>query len=187
MPRKKFLKAHVFWIASLFFLSGCAGTIPSEALQWSPETVKFRQLQTRKFETLDEAKLLQAAAGVLQDLGFNIDESETRLGVLVASKKRDAKEAGQIVGSALLFLVTCFGALYCAPMPVDETQKIRASIVTRPTDDQGQNTALRVTFQRVVWNTENEVSKTEPLDEPEAYQEFFNKLSKSIFLEAHEI
>ena len=185
--QKRKFKIFVPYAAFLLMFSGCATTIPPEALQWTPENLKYRQLQTRKFETLEEAKLLQASAGVLQDLGFNIDESEIHLGVLVASKDRDAMEAGQVIGSAILFLVTCLGILYCAPAPVDETQKMRASIVTRPLSDGSQNTSLRVTFQRIVWNTNKEISKTEPLNDPKAYQEFFNKLSKAVFLEAHEI
>ena len=70
-------------------------------------------------------ELLSAAAGVLQDLGFNIDESETKLGVIVASKDRSAVTATQVAGAVAM-------ALLGAYMPVDKTQKIRVSLVTRP-------------------------------------------------------
>lgn len=124
MFQKRKFTFHAYWIVVIFILSGCGTTIPPEALQWSPESIKLRQLQTRKFETINEAKLLQASAGVLQDLGFNIDESETRLGVLVASKERDATETGQVIGSAFLFLLTCAGVFYCVPSAVDDVQKL---------------------------------------------------------------
>lgn len=161
-------------------LSGCATTkIPKDALQLHPDSLKLRQLQTRSFETNDEAKLIAAASGVIQDLGFSLDESEVGLGVLVASKERDATEAGQVVGSIAMAI------LFGARTPVDKVQKIRISVVTAPLDE--NRTRLRATFQRIVWNDQGQVSKTESLEDEALYAEFFEKLSKSVFLEANEI
>ena len=162
-------------------LAGCEQTIPKEALQLTEKSLDQRQTQTRRFDTADEAELLSASAAVLQDLGFNLDESETRLGLVVASKERDATEAGQVIGAILL------AALTGVPMPIDKVQKIRASLVTRPFDESGEGTAVRITFQRIVWNSNRQISKTEALTDPEFYQRFFEKLSKAVFLEAHEI
>ena len=162
-------------------LVACQQTIPKEALQLTQESLEQRQAQTRRFETAEEATLLSASAAVLQDLGFNLDESETNLGVIVASKERDATEAGQIVGA--IFIAVLFGAV----VPIDKEQKIRASLVTRPHGDSDESTLVRITFQRIVWNDRGVISKTEGLSDPKLYQEFFEKLSKSVFLEAHEI
>ncbi len=162
-------------------LAGCEQTIPKEALQLTEKSLDQRQAQTRRFDTADEAELLSASAAVLQDLGFNLDESETRLGLVVASKERDATEAGQVIGAILL------AALTGVPMPIDKVQKIRASLVTRPFDESGEGTAVRITFQRIVLNSNRQISKTEALTDPELYQRFFEKLSKAVFLEAHEI
>ena len=46
---------------------------------------------------------------------------------------------------------------------------------------------VRVTFQRLVWNDQGVLYKLERLDTPELYTEFYEKLSKSLFLEAQEI
>jgi len=46
---------------------------------------------------------------------------------------------------------------------------------------------VRVTFQRIVWDEQGRVSRSESLEDPELYQEFFFKLSKAVFLEAHGI
>jgi hypothetical protein len=162
-------------------LCGCQPGIPKEALQLSQESLQRRQLQTRFFDTRDEGTILSASAGVLQDLGFNLDESETDLGVIVASKDRDATEAGQVVGAVLM------GVLVGAVPPVDKTQKIRVSLVTRPVGEPPSRTAVRITFQRLVWNTNNQLSKIEPLDDPLIYRDFYDKLSKSVFLEAQGI
>ena len=171
MIRQLFSTCLIFFVA--ISLVACSQTIPEEALQLTKESFELRQLQTRSFETSNEKKLLTAGAGVLQDLGYNIDESETGLGVIVGSKDRDATEAGQIVLSVF------FGG------PIDKNQKIRASLVTHPA---GKKTIkLRVTFQRIVWNTEGQVSKTQSIEDPKIYQKFFDKLSKAVFLEAHKI
>ena len=114
-------------------------------------------------------------------MGFNIDESETKLGVISSSKTRSAKNAGQI--TAAVFVALLGGGA----MPIDKEQKMRAAVVTRPVGEHGEYTAVRVTFQRVVWNTQGQVTTSESLIDPKIYQEFFDKLSKSIFLEAQEI
>ncbi len=165
---------------ALLFVAGCQSATPTEALRLAPDSLERRQTQTRVFETTDEVELLSASAALLQDLGFNLDESEVELGVIVASKERDAKEAGQIAGAIVL------AVLLGVNMPWDDDQKIRASVVTRKLEERN-GYAVRLTMQRIVWNTRRQVSKAEPLDEPEMYREFFDKLSKSVFLEAQEL
>ncbi len=172
-------------LIALCLLCGCAPRIPKEALELSPESLKNRQLQTRRFDT-DEKTLLSASAAVLQDIGFTIDESETELGTIVCSKRSDATSAGQIVAAILV------AALTGAVMPIDKEQFVRASLVTNPThvedtDKTKSRTAVRVTFQRIVTNTQGQVTRRECVNDPEVYREFFEKLSKSLFLEAHEI
>ncbi len=173
-------KTNIILVFALFpFLVACNQTIPKAALELRQESLELRYLQTRVFDTSSEKKLLTAGAGVLQDLGFNIDESETKLGVIVASKDRDAKEAGQVAGA--VFMAIMFGVVPA----IDQNQKIRASIVTYPSGK--KTTDLRVTFQRIVWNTQGQVSKTQSIEDSEVYREFFEKLSKAVFLEANDI
>lgn len=166
-------------LAVLIGLTACAQTIPQSALMLSPQSLKERQIQTRKFQTKNERILLSAGAQVLQDMGFTLEESEMPLGVIVASKDASAKNGGQIAGAVMMALV--FGVA----TPIDDKQKIRVSLVTQPT--KGGMTSLRVTFQRVVWNTQGQVARTEFVGDEKIYQDFFSKLSKSVFLEAHEI
>ncbi|MEE8144343.1 MAG: hypothetical protein V3S23_08085 [Kiloniellales bacterium] len=175
---RRLSKLIVIGLAALM-VAGCEASIPKEALQLTPDSLARRQVQTRVFETTNEAELLAASAHLLQDLGFNLDESEVELGVVVASKDRDATEAGQVAASLLL-------ALLGVAMPWDDEQKIRASIITRELKERN-GYAVRLTMQRIVWNTQNQISKTEPLDDPKMYQEFFAKLSKAVFLEAQEL
>ena len=72
--------------------------------------------------------------------------------------------------------------------PVDDYQKLWASIVIRPTSEDDDKTHyVRVTFQRIVWDTEGEIDRMQSLSEPEMYQKFFDLLSKSVFLEGQKI
>jgi len=188
------MKKRAFLVcACTLLICACGPSIPKDALQLSPESLQNRQLQTRRFETSNNSTMLSAAAAVLQDLGFTMDESEFTLGILVASKRRDATSAGQIVGSILVAL------LGGGSQPVDRDQLIRVSMVMReiapssdpqssgqPPQSSGQST-VRVTFQRIVTNTANRVTRAEQINDPDLYKEFFEKLSQSVFLEAHEI
>ena len=51
----------------------------------------------------------------------------------------------------------------------------------------GGDSVVRVTFQRLIFNTEGRVTTAEQIHSPEIYKVFFEKLSKAVFLEAHEI
>lgn len=153
----------------------------NSVLKLEPDSMEQRRLQTRKYDDITEEKVMSASLQVLQDLGFNIDSSEAKLGVIQGSKDRDATEAGQVVGSII------FAIIFGAALPIDKSQKMLASIVVSPAASQDKANLVRVTFSRLVWNTANTLSKAERLNAPEIYQEFFEKLSKSLFLEAQQI
>jgi hypothetical protein len=163
------------------FLTGCQSGIPKDALTLTPEILAQRQIQTKKYETTEESRILAASAALLQDMGFNIDESETKLGLISSSKMRDATSAAQVAGAVVLAVLTGVS------QSVDKEQKMRAAIVTRPVGEGEKYITVRVIFQRTVWNTRGQVTTSESLTDPEIYQEFFDKLSKSIFLEAQEL
>ena len=197
---------NVFFVATLL-LSACV-KIPKDALQLQPESLANRQLQTRRFDTTNYETMLGASAAVFQDLGFSLDETEYKLGVLVGSKRRDATNAGQVVGAVLLAIFSG------VPQSYDTEQTIRASLVMREIDtgksepekpdinvgskgkskepekpagrEEGIST-VRVTFQRVIHNNYGQVTKLEQINDPLVYQDFFDKLAQAVFLEAHEI
>lgn len=155
------------------------------ALTLASDSLAQRQAQSRQFETSDESAVLAACSAVLQDLGFTLEESSVATGLLVASKDRDAIEAGQVTGQiAMAALLTA--ALGVPVDPVwDRDQKIRVSIVTRALSEEA--VLVRATFQRAVRNTQNRLSRVETIDDPLIYREFFERLSQAVFLEAHEL
>jgi hypothetical protein len=168
-------------LLELMFVVGCQATLPERGFQLSESALQQRQLQTRRFDDIDEVTLLAASAGVLQDLGFNLDESETELGLVVASKRRGVNQTTMASIARLLDIIADI------EISLDKKQRIRASLVSWPVANLENSHFVRVTFQRIVWNTENEISRREALTEPALYQRFFDQLSKSVFLEAHSI
>jgi len=172
------IKAIFIVLIICLTLFGC-NTIPKDAFQLSEASLKIRQLQSRKFDTKNEVAILAAGVGVLQDMGYSIETSEKKLGLITASKMSDATNATQ-VGLAI------FVALGGGSMPTDKEQKIRVTFVTHGSENEDSFLA-RVTFQRTVWNTKGQITRAEALADPELYEGFFEKLSKSIFLEAHKI
>jgi hypothetical protein len=154
-------------------------------LELAPEDLVQRPLQSRQFDT-DEQTLLAASTALLQDLGFMIEDSEPAYGLIACSKHRDASRTEQMIGAFALAMLT--GVV----PPVDRDQWIRASVVTQPVavdaaDPAKCRTVVRVSFQRIVRNQRGLVSRQEGLVEPQMYRDFFEKLSRSLFLEAHEL
>jgi hypothetical protein len=175
MPRRNPL---VFVLIGSLLIGGCASGVPKDALALSAESLQRRGLQTRKFDTIDEAKLLSAAVGLIQDLGFTIEGTQAKLGLVTGSKQRDATDGGQVAAAVAIAI------LLGVSTSVDEDQTIRVSIVTRSS---GQQTSLRVTFQRAIRNTSGQTTRLEFIADEDIYQEFFQRLSKAVFLEAQKI
>jgi hypothetical protein len=170
------------------------GNMPAESFWSAPSTRNpsfllsgsgQRQIETRRYDGISERDLITASINLLQDLGFNFENSETELGTIIASKQRDTEglEASftHYLSHGLLFLV----------LPVTKDQITRVAIVVRPVLDSNGETIddshlVRVTFQSIALRT-NSSTSGKTLSDPELYQGFFEKLSKSVFLEAQEI
>lgn len=163
-------------------LVGCNSGPPPNALQISPTSIQLRQMQTKKFYTRDEANMLSAGIEVLQDMGFMIKESESKLGVIVGSKKRETDNRGQRVALITLSILAGSGSL----AGIESSHIINVSLVTTP-DKKQNSTSVRVNFQRQVYDMAGQLVKSEAIHDPNIYNGFFSKLSKSLFLEAHEV
>lgn len=162
-------------------LTACKTAPPRDAFLLTGSTIEERQMQSRLYETRNETRLLAACIGVLQDMGYSIDESQKRLGLITASKTVDARSNAQMAG--VLALILMGGN----PPPIDRAQTIRVSVVTTPSQLKKGGFIARVTFQRLIINTEGAISRVETINDKRIYQEFFSKLSKSVFLEGHHL
>ena len=161
-------------------LTGCV-SMPENLLATSPKSLERRQVEARKFSGIQESNLISAVGSVIQDLGFTLEGSETKLGLIVAHKDRDATQAGEVVAAVLIAL------LGSGQTAISRDQKIRVSVVVLPTADRAKESwQVRATFQRVVTRTDN-TQYAQTLEDPALHTEFFEKLSKAVFLEAQRI
>ena len=69
----------------LLFLSGCA-TTQQRLLDSDSSQVQLRSIQTRAFDTTEKEKTLRTVMATLQDLGFVIDQADSMLGTVTATK-----------------------------------------------------------------------------------------------------
>lgn len=166
---------------------GCE-TLPRDAFRLSETALETRQMQTREYDNVSETQILSASSALLQDLGYAIDEVEMPLGVLSASKRADARDDLATLGTLtadvtecfLTFFIGCNGNHFRAS---DAVQDIRLTLVALPVRDKASTVTVRVTMQRIIWDRDERLSEQATIAEPDVYQTFFQKLSKSVFLE----
>ena len=172
-------------------LGGCE-TLPTDAFRLSETALQTRELQTRNYHSMSDEEILSASMAVLQDMGYAIDEIEKELGVLSASKRADASNDFAVFGSIAADTVKClftFG-LGCTGgnyAEIDDVQDIRLTLVTRPLRNNGDDVAVRVTIQRIVWSKKGAITDQETITDPDVYVAFFSKLSTAVFLEKEDV
>lgn len=186
---------------SVPILGACvSATDPATLMQLPPDAPARKAMQTRWFETSNEAELLSASAAALQDLGFQVSEISRELGFLRAAKERSAREYGQEIARVLVAFVSSLGLISGSNtlvlLPVDLQQQIHAALVTRPLGRDTSRHEARIVFFRLVWKGSGSSGNTqippgqqrmEMIRDAEIYRQFFARLSKAVFLEAHRI
>ena len=185
-------KIFITSILATLTMTGCGPKMATaeELLTLNETASEIRQLQSKRFDTKDETLVLRASSAVLQDMGFGIGETSEELGSLSAEKERDAQEIGQnVVAYSMAVLAALGGNGNNAASLMDQRdfrQVIRTNIVVSPARKDSSR-VVRVVFQRVVYSEKGVIRAVETINDPPIYQQFFQKLSKSIFLEGHDI
>ncbi len=72
-------------VLGLLFVGGCATTTPSNVIGQGTQ-LETRQIQTRKYDTLDKQLTMRSVIATLQDLGFTIDQADLDLGTVTATR-----------------------------------------------------------------------------------------------------
>jgi hypothetical protein len=166
-------------------LGGCAASIPEAALRLPESTLEVRSMQTRTLAAPSEIDILRATIAVLQDMEFNVDRIEKPLGVITASKVSDADSASEKTGLFFLDLLCAVGRSGgCDAMSTaQDDQHITLTVVVLPSLARSGEYTARITMQRVIYDKMDRVKVLERIDSPEAYQQIFDNLRKSLFIQ----
>lgn len=168
--------------------AGCATQVPQGALRLEESTLEVRAAQTRTLAAPSEPAILAATIAVLQDMEFNVDRIERPLGVISASKVSDADDAGE---KTTLFFLDLFCTMSmsgdCNNMSTArDEQHLFLTTVVLPSLERSGEYSVRVTLQRVIYDKEERVLVMERIDRPEIYQEIFDNLRQSLYLEVNQ-
>jgi hypothetical protein len=140
-------------LAALALACASPAPPPDEAFALSPISAEERAMQTRVFDTDDQAAVLAACIEVLRSHAFASEDQDDALGVIVASKDA-ATSSGRT--------------------------RLRVSLATQPAGEFGTQVALRVTFQRLAWNRRGRETQREAVRAPAEYAGFFAEVERAL-------
>lgn len=175
------MKKLLFFLTVAVLFSGCVNQQNLYTLD--KDYLERRNIETRVFDTKNEKELLTASAQVLQDLGYSIKESDVNLGLITAEKNSDVTTKAGKVALATLSILSM--AVDKSETTYEDVQKFYVNIVTTPTKE--KTIKVRVLFTRRSWDNKGNIFKVEKITDTKTYQQFFDKLSQSVFLTANGI
>lgn len=162
-------KTSILGLALL--LSACA---PSNKNTLKTQ-LQVRDFQTRSFDTQKTNEVLSAVVEAFQDQGFMVKNVVPEVGLVSASRDIDVEEEGEAFMQRFFFGQN---ARWGKTSTVEATANVKT---------QGNKTKVRATFQEKVLNNMGTIDDVHTIEDQRFYQDFFDKIGKSIFLENQKI
>lgn len=156
-------------------------------MRLTESSLEVRNMQTRRYTAKSQSQILAAAVAVMQDMEYNLDTIEKPLGVLTASKVSDADSGKEKAGLILLDVLCAMGGSgNCNAMSgASDDQRVVITMVVLPSLGGKDEYVARVTLQRIVFDKQDRVNLKEAIVDPLVYQNIFENLSKSLFLQVN--
>lgn len=165
------MNKHIITIGIVGLLTGCAPR-PSEP---PPTQLQIREIQTREFATCDTKLVMKSMMNVLQDEGFIIKNAVVDLGLLSAEKNIDVENRAEAI----------FAAMFVGPQA--RWSKYQILEASANVSEFGPKTRIRINFQIKTLDNFGCPKDVITLNDPCYYQEFFEKVSKGIFIQEQDI
>lgn len=159
--------------------------------QLNPTDPADLAVQSRRFDTSDNDVVLNGCLSVLQDMGYNISSGNRQMGLVVASRRAQVlppglvhavAEAALIVTTVILSLLT--GEDLVTDLPEQVEQTIFVSLLVSVESE--SQTRVRLSIDRDM-RYDNGSVIPDHTELPLVYEEFFGKLARAVFLEAHQL
>lgn len=168
---KTTLKSIIFF-ALVIMMTGC---FRSSARPVKSQ-LEIRQMQTHVYDVCDFKMVMKAMINVLQDESYVVKNVQLDVGFLNATKETD------IENSTVRFWLGMLGTS-------DNTRfaKMSQIDVTANVTEFGKRTKVRANFQFKKLDNYGNVIAVYQIQDPEFYQNFFSKVSKSIFIQEENI
>jgi len=178
-----FRRSFLFVAALALLAGGCASNAKPPKTQ-----LETRELQTRTFDTKDEKLVMKAMLNVLQDDGYVVKNAVTDLGLITATHESDlapGRSGGSDLLGGLVILGGGGGGGWGIGTQTSEPryQKTEQIEFTGNISEFGEQTKVRVSFQRKVLDNRGEVVEVQPIDDGDFYQNFFSRMDKGLFLQ----
>jgi hypothetical protein len=175
-------------LAAVACAGGCATGVPPAKTQ-----LEVREFQTRTFDTADSKLVLKAMFNVLQDDGYVVKNAVTELGLITAAKEIDlapgqSGTTGDIFGGMGGVVIGGRGGIVIGPQGgTPAFRKTEVRDFTGNVSEFGQQTKVRISFQRKVLDNRGQVVEVQPIEDPTFYQDFFSRMDKSLYLQKEQL
>jgi len=157
-------------LACTVLAAGCAPVIKP-----SKSALEVRALQTYTFDTADTKLVMKAMLNALQDQGYVVRNAVTELGLITASKEVDLAPGRYSEG---------FSGGAGFHWPAEPTfAKLEINDFTGNVTELGQQTRIRISFQRKVLDNRGQIIDVQVIDDPVFYRDFFARIDKSVYLQ----
>jgi len=142
-------------------------SVVSNCKYW-PKTrsqLEIREIQTRRFQTTEKKKVMQAVIEALLDEGYHLEETNTELGLINGEKSETVFDDQRIYK-----LTAQVRSLKKSIRVRLNIQRTDVSIEDYSPDDSDQSHPIKQ-------------KETDQITNPETYQDLFLKIEKSLFIE----
>ncbi len=166
------IKSKLILITVSLFLISCAHQNPS--LDVDHSALELRQFQKKAFNSNNEIEVMKTAISTLQDLGFTVKNANSDLGIINAEMQISDSSAFSQYMQSWIFEETTIASV----------KHLDATLNIEKIQD---NVIIRASFVTKALNKVGGIIRSEPILDPKFYQDFFNRIDKSLFLKLNKL